>query len=940
MRVICLLFLAISLAGVLLATTSPATAETNVPVTDRCFLSESQNQVNVLILMDVSGSLASNDPDGARQKGLESALNNLARLARTHDDVDIKVAIDTFARRYRQVLGWLDANEAAVALADNIREIIRSGGRTDYREALKGAAARFSEEPESTCNLLMWFTDGSHDTNNSTQVVASEWADLTELCSSQEMSDLSNVSVWTTSVLLSSDDLNQASLNTTRTEPLEFVYGEHPRNCEHPLDGEIRADINSEELRNLLGELLSEAVYRSTATSDLPGDDDLLPNEAEFEKCQGEGTQDDPCQFNFGLTETHEGFRVFVDMTYSNNQILDPSAINVDLISPTDRTYSVYSASGSQPTNEVRYQEIGDSGFLSYFPYDSRWEIIGHQVARDSATDWEWAGEWTLHYWGDDSVQSREATKVASALRTITTPKPSVNMRVTPQDALFGEITNYPEPDQIPELRLRVENGQGGPLYTTRTFPLSPVSTENPQFSEPDIYKDLLYWDSEAGGGDGTSLLEAFENQPPITLVGELSQEFQYGNNDVTWTRPLDRQLELEGLANFIEGVNERAELEEWLNDLEQGNADQPALPTVQLTNTPYDINGSEVELDVDVPEGRFPGDLSLVDVRATEGNPAGAWNCSTPSDTPCPPVKVDLGLNEDGNVETTLVIEIRPNPDLERTLRNRYVMFSNDEWADIWNRISQATQATTLTLTSEPIQVDIATPSDKISKFLPILVALVLLAVALRFAAAWWLRPWLPLATAQYVVKPLQSATGLAPMISQQRELCMDLTARSSSANIGSVVLNSRLLPLLIGRPPLLEARSSRGNCFGSRGSYHNRKGERVGRVGNSLHDGWVVDLATDTPLLIVWDLPSDETDQANRISEVTSEASDKLEKLHLATHKPASNQSSKIPSPQTDPFSNPARDPFAEPRISNDPFADESRDPFNEPRRSDPFT
>lgn len=936
MRAICLLLLPLALAGAVLATASPATAETNVPVTDRCSLAGSQNQVNVLILMDVSGSLASTDPDGARREGLESALNNLARLARTHDDVDIKVAIDTFARRYSQVLGWLDANEAAVALEGNIGEIIRSGGRTDYREALKGAAARFSEEPASTCNLLMWFTDGSHDTNNSTQVVASEWADLTELCSSQEMSDLSNANVWTTSVLLSSDDVDQASLNTTRAEPLEFVYGEHSRNCEHPLDGEIRSDINSEALRNLLGELLSEAVYRSTATSDLPGDDDLPPNEAEFEKCQGEGTQDDPCQFNFELTEDHEGFRVFVDMTYSNNQILDPSAINVDLLSPNGRAYSVYSASGSQPTNEVRYQEVGDSGFLSYFPYDSRWEIIGHQVARDSATDWEWAGEWTLHYWGDDS---EDATKVASALRTITTPKPSVNMRVTPQDALFGEITNYPESGQMPELRLQVENGQGQALYTTRTFPLSPVSSENPQFSEPDIYAKLLAWDSESGGGDGTSLLEAFENQPPITLVGELSQEFQYGDEDVTWTRPLDRQLELEGLANFIEGVNDRAELEEWLNDLERGTADQPALPSVQLADTPYDIDGSEAELDVEVPEARFPADLSLVEARATEGNPAAEWNCSTPSDTPCPPVKVDLGLNEDGNVETTLVIEIRPDPDLESTLRNRYVMFSDDEWADIWNRISQATQATTLTLTSEPIQVDIATTSDKISKFWPILVALILLAVALRFGSAWWLRPWLPLATAQYVVKPLQSPTGLTPLISQQQELCMDLTARSSSANFGSVVLNSRLLPLFIGRPPLLEARSSRGNCFGSRGSYHNRKGQRVGRVGNSLHDGWVVDLGTDMPMIIVWDLPSDETDQANRISEVTSEAADKFEKLHLATHKPASHQSSKIPPPQTDPFANPARDPFAEPQISSDPFADESRDPFNETRYSDPF-
>ena len=167
-----------------------------------------------------------------------------------------------------------------------------------------------------------------------------------------------------------------------------------------------------------------------------------------------------------------------------------------------------------------------------------------------------------------------------------------------------------------------------------------------------------------------------------------------------------------------------------------------------------------------------------------------------------------------------------------------------------------------------------------------------------------------------------------------------MDLTRSAVSARVSNVTLVSSWTPLLLGKPPSIEAvHSGSAGCAGPRASRPG-KDRAVGIVGSGLQQGWVVVAHSDARFdLIVWDLPSELDDQAQHVRDIEDAARDAVERLRANTRTSSgaesaeTNQPSSGDSPPRDPFSG-SDDPFSgasDPSGgSGDPFSS-SDDPFN---------
>lgn len=241
-------------------------------------------------------------------------------------------------------------------------------------------------------------------------------------------------------------------------------------------------------------------------------------------------------------------------------------------------------------------------------------------------------------------------------------------------------------------------------------------------------------------------------------------------------------------------------------------------------------------------------------------------------------------------------------------------------------------------------VEVDLPTTGDKLRKFLPILFALIVLALLLRVFAAWRLRPWSPLASAEYVARALDVETSGYSISDAgvERELCMALTRRSASGQMGGLRLFSMWKPLLFGGPPRLAAKSPDGECLGAQGSIHTRRGQRLGLIGNSLSDGWLVEMSPTASRLIVWDLPPDDGEARVRLEEAESAASHRIEQMQDASSEagnasPSDSPKAVKPGSLTDEPS----DPFAAgpSSLSVDPFASEGSERKEDSRNIDPF-
>lgn len=134
-----------------------------------CINSGGQKDVlNVLFLIDESGSLSWNDEKDLRVEGLKASLDMFVSILKSRPYFTVNRAFSTFADDFEVLSGkeWSPLTEKSVNgdknWIDSTIPALTSGQTTDYARALDGAYKYM--EPQKTsnsCDLLLWFTDGA-----------------------------------------------------------------------------------------------------------------------------------------------------------------------------------------------------------------------------------------------------------------------------------------------------------------------------------------------------------------------------------------------------------------------------------------------------------------------------------------------------------------------------------------------------------------------------------------------------------------------------------------------------------------------------------------------------------------------------------------------------------------------------------------------------------
>ena len=360
------------------------------------------------------------------------------------------------------------------------------------------------------------------------------------------------------------------------------------------------------------------------------------------------------------------------------------------------------------------------------------------------------------------------------------------------------------------------------------------------------------------------------------------------------------------------------------------------------------------VNFQVDAIPGTLPATLLLDGVRILEGSDEtlsgwAGWACEVPDAAGgseffiCPePITVDLpsGPHAELSLQTTLCVAEHPGSTEALLERSGYQPGARD-YARLQGLIAEALNlergCVPLDETEEEKEPP---PGDILREFLPMLAALVAVALAARVFVAWRLRPWRPIDSPDFVTVPLHTEDSLehAPDLADtRRDICMDLTKRGASADIGGVRLRSAWLPLLLGRRPRLWASSISGECLGPKGCAPSRGGRCRANVGPDLSGGWTVEVAADEDRLIVWDLPAGSQEAQDRLDDAAREAAPRL-RAHRESHRAAPAESEAATASRSDRMAAESPTDSGEAGSeSGDPFAGD--DPEDDDHDTDPF-
>ena len=611
---------AIAAMPVAVLAASPASAETGVDVQDVCSATAGDGalRINLLVLLDTSGSLRTTDPNNLRSAGTSDALQVIEGLSlRYPDDADIEVALDTFDARYSRQEGWYPASEIYSRVGNSIGIIASDAGQyTDYGAALTGAWERFATRADD-CNLLIWFTDGQHATAADE---VGEQRELFELCSSPEMQSLRD-HVWVGAVQLRDDDL-QASR-------LRYLYGEEgpadaSLSCINQLRGNIYDSFDGDRLNTVLRELIETAVGQTPQPSEGPMPGSERPSQSEFDegRCTGgDGSPSRPCVVPFDLDHGMESFRAFVDLTLIGREIQNPEEVLAVVRAPDGTTSPSIGGDGDiKPREQTgQYLPVEPFGFFTRSNYPSDLQIVGHQVAEQLAGSrwtWQWEGRWELLFHGSNPSAQADARRAAAVVDVRTSPSPEVDsLAIDSMCSVSGFVVDYPTADYSDiELRLHVDAADGAPVYPTRqslTEGLLVVAQDNRRFAIPGIFGELVSWDSTDQGGNGTNLREAVTQRGGVTLVAVLSQTFTYAGapEPVVWSRDIGRLELSERQATHLLGLIDGGVADPLLC-LPLGAGPWIAAGVV-LGDPQHDWGGASVE--VSAVAGELPATLSLV---------------------------------------------------------------------------------------------------------------------------------------------------------------------------------------------------------------------------------------------------------------------------------------------------------------------------------------
>ena len=130
-----------------------------------CINSDGKNQLNVLYLIDESGSLNWNDPDNLRVQGIKRSLEQFRDVSVSKPYFSINRAITTFGSAFTVRKSWEKLSGSSLDgdlewIDSNIPKL-NQGKFTDWNQGLKGAYEQFQKvQSAASCNVMIWFTDG------------------------------------------------------------------------------------------------------------------------------------------------------------------------------------------------------------------------------------------------------------------------------------------------------------------------------------------------------------------------------------------------------------------------------------------------------------------------------------------------------------------------------------------------------------------------------------------------------------------------------------------------------------------------------------------------------------------------------------------------------------------------------------------------------------
>ena len=162
-----------------------------------------QKRISALFLIDESKSLKSlknlpgNDPNDERVPAMKAAARALNSLTRGNKDsaVQVRVAIAGFGESFNTRQRWTNLSDSSLdsVLAVLDKQANRENSLlTRYHVALKGSLESFTQESKNsdTCRILIWFSDGEHDNDDSTGLSPVEKRQITtEICGSDGYAD-------------------------------------------------------------------------------------------------------------------------------------------------------------------------------------------------------------------------------------------------------------------------------------------------------------------------------------------------------------------------------------------------------------------------------------------------------------------------------------------------------------------------------------------------------------------------------------------------------------------------------------------------------------------------------------------------------------------------------------------------------------------------------
>jgi von Willebrand factor type A domain len=212
----------------LASTTSPSIANAVVSLR-QCI--DQYHQLDLVALVDESGSLATTDPANNRSRALKEALQELALNASTQSEVN-RISLVGFATTAKVTQDWTTlTSQSLPTLLDavNRTSIVRTGadGNTNFPAGLKAALSQFGllDSGPAACRAVVWFTDGRLDISGAgTGMAPADLAGKAAICNPGGLADqLVENNVWTFAVGLSDsggmDPAAQAALQSYVSGP-------------------------------------------------------------------------------------------------------------------------------------------------------------------------------------------------------------------------------------------------------------------------------------------------------------------------------------------------------------------------------------------------------------------------------------------------------------------------------------------------------------------------------------------------------------------------------------------------------------------------------------------------------------------------------------------------------------------------------------------------